>query len=288
MKKRTLLKAGAMLILAAMMSATVMTTVSAATGGGDLGVAAGATATYTTLSDDEVAGLTYMREEEKLARDVYLTLYDTWGDIVFSNIARSEQQHTDAVKYLLDLYGVSDPVVDDSVGVFTNPDLQALYGQLVEQGEQSLEAALQVGATIEEIDILDLEEWLEKTDNANIITVFQNLERGSDHHLQAFVSRLEAVSGQTYTPQYLSQEQYDAIIGGTIGYGYRGGMMGYGARPGLGMAPGTGTVPGAGMWGGRGGAWGGRGARGAWRINGGAMGGRFGTFGGPGSCWMEP
>ncbi len=283
MKKRTLLKAGAMLILAAMMSATVMTTVSAATSGGDLGVAAGTTATYTTLSDDEVAGLTYMREEEKLARDVYLTLYDTWGDIVFSNIARSEQRHTDAVKYLLDLYDIPDPVVDDSVGVFTNPDLQTLYGQLVEQGQQSLEAALQVGATIEEIDILDLEEWLEKTDNANIITVFQNLERGSDHHLRAFVFRLEAVSGETYTPQYLSQEQY----GGTLGYGYRGGMMGYGAHPGLGIAPGAGTVPGAGMWGGRGGAWGGRGARGAWRINSGAMGRRFGTFG-PGHCWMEP
>ncbi len=288
MKTKRLLRAGAMLVLAAMMSTMVMTTVSAAGYGGDLGAAvrASAVTVSTSLTDEEIEGLTYMREEEKLARDVYLTLYDTWGDVVFSNIARSEQQHTDAVKYLLDLYGISDPVVDDSTGVFTNPDLQALYGQLVEQGQQSLEAALRVGATIEEIDILDLEEWLEKTDNANIITVFQNLERGSDHHLRAFVGRLEAL-GESYTPQYLTQAQYDEIIGGTIGYGYRGGMMGYGAHPGLGITPGAGTAPSVGMWGGRGGAWGGRGARGAWRINSGAMGGRFGTFG-PGSCWMAP
>ncbi len=283
MKTKHLLKAGVMLVLAAMMSATVMTTVSAATGNGDLGVVAGTSASYVALSDDEAAGLSYMREEEKLARDVYLTLYDTWGDPVFSNIARSEQQHTDAVKYLLDLYDLPDPVVDDSVGVFTNPDLQALYTQLVEQGQQSLEEALRVGATIEEIDILDLEAWQEKTEDTTILTVFQNLERGSDHHLRAFVGRLEAL-GSSYTPQHLSQEQYDEIIGGTVGYGYRGGMMGYGTRPGVGVAPG------AGMWGGRGGrgrfggAWGGRGA---WRINDGAVGGRFGGFG-TGTCLMTP
>ncbi len=288
MKTKTLLKAGSMLVLAAMLSATVMTTVSAATGGGYPGVAAGTTATDTTLSDEEAEGLTYMREEEKLARDVYLTLYDTWGEAVFSNIARSEQQHTDAVKYLLDLYDVPDPVVDDSVGLFTNPDLQALYEQLVEQGQQSLEAALQVGATIEEIDILDLEAWMEKTDNANILTVFQNLERGSDNHLRAFVGQLEAISGETYEPQYLSQEQYDEIIGGTIGYGYghRGGMMGYGVRPGAGIE--RGLTPGAGMWGGSsrfGGMPGHTSAHG--RGHRGGMMGGFGGFG-TGDCLQLP
>jgi len=42
---------------------------------------------------DEVKWLRFMREEEKLARDVYLKLFDTWKLTVFSRIARSEQRH---------------------------------------------------------------------------------------------------------------------------------------------------------------------------------------------------
>ena len=71
-----------------------------------------------------------MREEEKLAHDVYVTLYAQWDLPIFQNISRSEQTHTDAVKTLIDRYGLTDPA-SSKVGVFTNPDLQALYNDLV-------------------------------------------------------------------------------------------------------------------------------------------------------------
>jgi len=83
------------------------------------------------LTEAEADGLVFMREEEKLARDVYLTLYGQWNISIFQNIAGSEQTHTDAVKNLLDNYGLVDPVIDDAVGVFTNADLQTLYDQLI-------------------------------------------------------------------------------------------------------------------------------------------------------------
>jgi len=57
------------------------------------------------LSESEMQGLILMREEEKLARDVYTTLGEKWDLNIFINIAGSEQTHTDAVKYLLDRYG---------------------------------------------------------------------------------------------------------------------------------------------------------------------------------------
>ena len=41
------------------------------------------------LTDAEIAGLKFMREEEKLARDAYLELFDAWGLVVFENIADS-------------------------------------------------------------------------------------------------------------------------------------------------------------------------------------------------------
>jgi hypothetical protein len=108
------------------------------------------------LSAEEEIGLTKMREEEKLARDVYQVLYEKWGAQVFGNITQSEQRHMDAIKALLDKYNLPDPVTDPSVGAFTSPEMQELYEKLVAQGEQSLVEALKVGATIEDLDLYDL------------------------------------------------------------------------------------------------------------------------------------
>ncbi len=163
------------------------------------------------LSQDEKDGLLYMREEEKLARDVYSTLYDKWQLPVFTNIAQSEQTHTESVRNLLDKYELTDPVTDDSIGVFVNSDLQALYNNLVAEGSQSVEAALRVGATIEDLDIKDLQDRLARTDNEDIALVYNNLERGSRNHLRSFVKQLTAY-GATYEPQYISVDDYNSIV----------------------------------------------------------------------------
>lgn len=96
----------------------------------------------------EIADLEYMREEEKLARDAHLTLYDVWGVRTFQNISRSEQSHMDAILTLLNRYAIADPAVGNGVGEFTNPELQALYDQLIATGSQSLADALKVGGAI--------------------------------------------------------------------------------------------------------------------------------------------
>jgi hypothetical protein len=187
------------------------------------------------LSEVEAEGLLYMREEEKLARDVYLALYERWGQQVFRNIAASEETHMEAVKTLLDRYGLADPAEGKANGEFTNGELQALYDQLVEQGSGSLVEALQVGAAIEEIDLLDLDAYVAQTDNADIQGVYDNLTRGSRNHLRAFVSSLER-QGVAYEPGYLGQEAYDAILdaeterGGGQGSGGQGQVPGNGQR----------------------------------------------------------
>ncbi len=191
----------------------------------------------TELSDAEIAGLLLMREEEKLAHDVYLTLYDLWGQPVFQNIARSEATHTDAVLTLLERYGIADPVGDNATGVFTDPELQALYDDLVAQGSESLIAALKVGAAVEEIDILDLEELSAQTDKTDILTVYENLTKGSRNHLRAFVRTIEQRGGETYVPQYMNQEDFAAIIAGGVesgGVGNNGAIRDRGNRGGRG------------------------------------------------------
>jgi len=173
------------------------------------------------LSSEEAAALLYMREEEKLARDVYNTSYEIWGQPTFTNIAASEQAHMDEIKLLLDRYNLADPALEP--GSFSDSNLGALYNQLVAQCSVSLAEALKVGAAIEEIDILDLQERLAQTDNADLLQVFNNLMMGSYNHLNAFVGVLSMQTGEAYVPQYLSADAYTAIVTGQTGNGYSNG-----------------------------------------------------------------
>ena len=164
------------------------------------------------LTVDEARDLTFLREEEKLARDVYLVLEAQWGLAVFGNIARSEQTHTDAVLGLLNTYHLPDPVGGQPVGVFTSSTLQKLFDQLVAAGRQSQEQALLVGATIEDLDLADLEEMTARTRKPDLLQVYANLSKGSRNHLRAFTRQLSA-AGVSYAPQFIDQATYDAIVG---------------------------------------------------------------------------
>jgi hypothetical protein len=150
------------------------------------------------LTDEEIHHITYMREEEKLARDVYLTLYEVWEAPIFANISESEQRHMDALLRLIDKYGLEDPVINDDVGAFTNPYFVQLYGTLVARGNENYCEALQVGIDIELLDIDDIENALldENVEARDVIRVLNNLLNGSYNHLNAFTSRYKAAGRQ--------------------------------------------------------------------------------------------
>lgn len=133
--------------------------------------------------------LLFLMEEEKLAHDVYLTLGALWGNQIFSNIQNSEVSHQDQVAALLPTYGLTDPRSSE-VGVFTNPDLQAFYDQLIAQGSQSVTEAFKAGVAIEERDIADLQAAIDSTQDPAILNVLQTLKRGSENHLRAFNRQL--------------------------------------------------------------------------------------------------
>ncbi|PJA96720.1 MAG: ferritin [Ignavibacteriales bacterium CG_4_9_14_3_um_filter_34_10] len=167
---------------------------------------------YENISPSEQNSLFYMREEEKLARDVYITLFNKYGIKAFNNISKSEQTHTDAIKYILQKYSLDDPIINDVIGVFVNQDLQNLYNKLIAQGYQSDIEALKVGALIEEVDIIDLVKAInEEVDNQDIKLVYNNLKMGSENHLRAFVKNLSA-RGIIYTPQLLDIDTYNSIV----------------------------------------------------------------------------
>ncbi len=163
------------------------------------------------LSPQEKASLIQIREEEKLAHDIYYKLYEVWELQVFRNIARSELRHMNAVRVLIQKYGLNDPVVENNQGIFTNPELQALYNELTAKGSLSLQDALEVGAIVEDLDIYDLLQFLKTADNQDVKILYQNLAKGSRNHLRAFVGQLLRFQFQ-YQARYLTQKEVDDIL----------------------------------------------------------------------------
>jgi len=147
-------------------------------------------ATATATADAAlVKNLTFMREEEQLARDVYTALAAKYSAAApFVNIANSEQRHFDTVGLLLTRYGIADPAAGHSAGSYADPDLQSLYKTLLVTGSESLAKAYEVGLTVENKDIADLKAAIGETSQADARAALTNLLNGSQHHLAAFTA----------------------------------------------------------------------------------------------------
>lgn len=166
---------------------------------------------HQTLTADEEAGILQMREEEKLARDVYREAYDTWNINVFNNISGSEQKHMTAMWALIEKYDLVDPVQNDARGIFTSPLMNQLWSDLQPRVTSHADSALFMGSFIEELDIVDLRNLSAASDNLDIQLIYANLERGSRNHLRGFHEQ-QQMRGLTYTPQFLTQAEYDSIV----------------------------------------------------------------------------
>jgi hypothetical protein len=171
----------------------------------------GSESTTLKLSNSAKRELLYMREEEKVAADVYATLAKRYPDAPFAQIATSETKHEGAIQRQLDRAGLADPTVGNAVGEFENDELQSMYDALVARGSRSLPEALTVAALIEETDIDDLRASAKTTKDAQLRRVYANLERASGQHLRIFVGALND-SGVTYQPSVLSRASYNRVL----------------------------------------------------------------------------
>jgi len=163
------------------------------------------------LTQNEVDGLLLMREEEKLARDVYTAFYSSYGQNIFNNISKSEVTHMSRVLDLLNQFGIADPIDVDVPGEFEDSELQEIYDSFIEAGSKSLYDALYIGTTIEDLDIFDLENLIKETTNSDIITTYTNLRDGSLNHMKAFHRQLVQY-GPEYKAQYITEEYLQEIL----------------------------------------------------------------------------
>lgn len=163
------------------------------------------------LDSAEKQRVLFIREEEKLAYDVYQAMFDKYGVKIFQNIPNSELSHMEAMLTIITKYQLVDPMDKNPRGVFANADLQSLYNALVSQGNGSVLAAYQVGAKIEELDIFDLNKSIAVTNNQDVKLVYDFLNKGSRNHLRSFFKNLTNAGG-TYTPVFITKAEFDAIV----------------------------------------------------------------------------
>lgn len=163
------------------------------------------------LSNDEINAILQMREEEKLARDVYDVAGSLWTGNIFANISGAESKHMTAVWALIEKYDLQDPITTDVAGQFSSSAIQAAYDAILPDFQASKQSAILKGSYVEEMDIYDLRELKKLVDNTDILLIFDNLERGSRNHLRGFYEQ-QQILGVTYTPQFITQAEYDQIV----------------------------------------------------------------------------
>lgn len=103
------------------------------------------------------------------------------------------------------------PNVDGRVNPFVKQGLVSLFDNLLTQGKLSSLEALYVGAAIEEVDMLDLQQAIDKADNDHIRRMYENLLNGSRNHLRTYIKQIEA-QGNAYEALFLSQNEIDAVM----------------------------------------------------------------------------
>jgi hypothetical protein len=164
-------------------------------GNGYRGGGGSGSGTTATLTSEQKDWLLFMYQEEKVARDVYITLGKVYPtENTFANIQNSEQNHMSACKNLCVKYGVSIAGINENVvGQFVLPNLQELYNTCIYEGKKSLLDAVKIGELIEITDINDLQKASIGMPS-DVVSVFNNLTQASYNHLAAFQSRIKALS----------------------------------------------------------------------------------------------
>ncbi|MDD4151478.1 MAG: DUF2202 domain-containing protein, partial [Candidatus Gracilibacteria bacterium] len=157
-----------------------------------------------TLTDEDKKLIQYSYSEEMLARDLYKYFYEKYNNSTFKNISESEQKHLDSVKRLIDAYNIETP---KDYG-----DLKDAYANLKESGDKGLKEAFETGIKIEMLDIKDIINSIEKTDNQSIRQILANIGSASYMHMKSFILGLKNANLTTdidYS-EYLSNSDLDS------------------------------------------------------------------------------
>ena len=177
---------------------------------GNGGVDVNSYPTY-SLTQQNKNDLAFMGNEERLAYNVYMNLYNYHNNNgneikqLYNISSGSEVKHIETVRDLVNKYNIkpedltvldSAPVASSTTDQSDLPDdkygvahIQTLYNDLMAKGESSVQDALEVGCMIEVTDINDLNPKIQNAIDSgakDLEDAFSFLRDGSYNHYWAF------------------------------------------------------------------------------------------------------
>lgn len=172
------------------------------------------------LEANDEASLSYLREFSMFKRDIYSSsaffcTFATEDDCapLFLSLARKQQKHMNALKDLLVFYGISDPLLseehgDYSEGFLDDDDLniRTFVGWM-----PSYTFILENVAYLEEMNIRDLRLAIDETDEHRLISAYTKLISDNYVHLLQLASILHD-DPLDYTSQILGAEEVEQIL----------------------------------------------------------------------------
>jgi len=162
------------------------------------------------LTLDEVNSVFFTLEGQKLQRDYQAGMAELWDNAVFREASENASLRMEAVALLLPRFGLAPP--SDVRGVFRDPHLAELYAQFSEYGSASEAGAIEMGAELSELNILDLQTHLDAATKEDMRLVYWHVLEASGVQLWASARAVERFGGASYEPRFLSALSFGQIM----------------------------------------------------------------------------
>lgn len=168
-----------------------------------------------TPSPDEQETLRFLLEQRRLVRDIYRHLHGAWEIPAFADLAGAEQRGIGELQRLHRQLRLRHLPADGEPGIFADPALGQLYRRLLTQGLFDIREALELGALIEEMSIIDLRDAIDESRSHRLDQIYIALLGNAYAHLRA-IHRQLARSGVDYQPRLLPREGLEAILNNAL------------------------------------------------------------------------
>ena len=128
------------------------------------------------LSGQELQGLVFLAEKQKLHRDFYLTTFDITKNKLFEQLYLSDQQSMDLISAMLEKYGEEKLILNLSTGDFILADIQHEYDVSIQSNEKGLDQTLATAIQLEKNMSNDIQMYLDQVvGNDDIVLLYNDM-----------------------------------------------------------------------------------------------------------------
>lgn len=128
------------------------------------------------LSGQELEGLVFLAEKQKLHRDFYLTTFVNTENKLIEKLYISDRQSLDLISAMLEKYGEEKSILNLDVGTFRLYEIQMEYDVSIQSNEKGIDQILTTAIQLEKSMMNDIRMYMDQVDgNDDIVLMYNNL-----------------------------------------------------------------------------------------------------------------